>query len=239
MTGWSPERFVRCVSIRAPMLAGPAGQVVGAHLLDRAERRGAGDRVAAVRPAEAADVHARPSRSARPVTAASGSPPAMPLAAVTRSGTTPSSSQANQSPVRQKPVWISSAMNRMPLAVHHSEIAGRKPGAGTTKPPSPWIGSIATHARLAGADLLVEVVDRAGRRLLAGEPVAQRVGHRRPVDLARERPEALLVGHVLGRHRHREVGAPVVGVVEDGHRVPAGRRPGRSSRRSRRPRRRS
>ncbi len=72
----------------------------------------------------------------------------MPLAVVTRSGTTPSKSQANQSPVRQKPVWISSAMNTTPLAVHHSEIAGRKPGAGTMKPPSPRIGSITTQARL-------------------------------------------------------------------------------------------
>src|ERR1700759_3428504 len=50
----------------------------------------------------------------RRVTAASGSPPAMPLAVVTMSGTTPSCSQANQSPVRQNPVWISSAMNTIP-----------------------------------------------------------------------------------------------------------------------------
>ena len=85
--------------------------------------------------------------SARPVTAASGSPPAIPLASVTRSGTTPSSSQANQSPVRQKPVWISSAMNTTPLSLAQADSAGRKPGAGTTKPPSPWIGSIATQAR--------------------------------------------------------------------------------------------
>jgi hypothetical protein len=34
----------------------------------------------------------------------------MPLAVVTMSGTTPSCSLANQSPVRQNPVWISSAM---------------------------------------------------------------------------------------------------------------------------------
>ena len=134
--------------MQRPDLAGPAGQVVGAHLLDRAQRGGAGDRVAAVGAAEAADVHASIS-SARPVTAASGSPPAMPLAVVTRSGTTPSSSQANQSPVRQKPVWISSATNSTPLAVHHAASAGRKPAAGTTKPPSPWIGSMTTQARLA------------------------------------------------------------------------------------------
>ena len=34
-----------------------AGEVLGLHRLDRAERRGAGDRVAAVRPAETAAVH--------------------------------------------------------------------------------------------------------------------------------------------------------------------------------------
>ena len=81
--------------------------------------------------------------SARPVTAASGMPPAIALAVVIRSGTTASSSQANQSPVRQKPVWISSAMNSTPLARHHSATAGRKPGAGTMKPPSPMVGNTA------------------------------------------------------------------------------------------------
>ena len=52
--------------------------------------------------------------------------------------------------------------------------------------------------------------------------LAERVGHRRPVDLVGERPERVLVGHVLGGHRHRQVGAPVVGVVEHGDRHPAG-----------------
>jgi hypothetical protein len=70
----------------------------------------------------------------------------MPLAVVIRSGTTPSRSQANQSPVRQKPVWISSAMKTMPLSEHQAATAGRKPAAGTTKPPSPWIGSMMTAA---------------------------------------------------------------------------------------------
>ena len=69
----------------------------------------------------------------------------MALAVVIRSGTTPSSLQANQSPVRQNPVWISSAMNATPLAVHQAEMAGRNPGAGTMKPPSPWMGSMSTQ----------------------------------------------------------------------------------------------
>ena len=54
----------------------------------------------------------------------------MPLAVVTRSGSTPSCSQANQSPVRQKPVWISSATNTAPAAVAHAgerrQEAGRR-----------------------------------------------------------------------------------------------------------------
>ena len=74
-------------------------------------------------------------------------PPAMPLAVVMRSGTTPSSSQANQSPLRQKPLCTSSAMNRMPLSRHHCASAGRKPRGGTMNPPSPWIGSMMTAAQ--------------------------------------------------------------------------------------------
>src|SRR3954470_4134768 len=100
--------------------------------------------------------------SARPVTAASGSPPAMPLARVIRSGTTPSSSQANHEPVRQKPVCTSSAMKTAPDARHHSATAGRNPAAGTTKPPSPWIGSSTTHATFdAPTYFSMAAIDRA------------------------------------------------------------------------------
>src|SRR5690349_2015576 len=84
--------------------------------------------------------------SARPVTPANGSPPAMPFAVVTRSGTTPSCSQANIAPVRANPLCTSSATNRTPLSLHHAARAVRNPGAGTTNPPSPWIGSITTAA---------------------------------------------------------------------------------------------
>ncbi len=75
-------------------------------------------------------------------------PPAMPLAVAIRSGSMPSVSEANQAPVRAMPDWTSSAMNRTSLALHHSTTAGRKPSAGTMKPPSPWIGSMITAARL-------------------------------------------------------------------------------------------
>ena len=43
------------------------------------------------------------------------------------SGTMPSSSQANRSPVRAKPVCTSSAMKTMPFARQNSAIRGRKP----------------------------------------------------------------------------------------------------------------
>ena len=104
--------------------------------------------------------------SARPVTAASGRPPAMPLAVVIRSGTTPSCSQANQSPVRQKPVWISSAMKTTPLrAAPRRQRRQEARGAGTMKPPSPWIGSMRTAATFVRADLLLDHVDRPRRGL--------------------------------------------------------------------------
>ncbi len=58
------------------------------------------------------------------------------------SGTTPSSSIANHLPARPMPDWISSAMKTMPLVAANSARPAMKPGAGTTNPPSPWIGSI-------------------------------------------------------------------------------------------------
>ncbi len=72
----------------------------------------------------------------------------MPFAVVIRSGVIPNRSLANISPVRANPVWISSAMKTTSFAVHHSTMAGRNPSAGTMKPPSPWIGSMMTAARL-------------------------------------------------------------------------------------------
>ena len=48
----------------------------------------------------------------------------------------------------------------------------------------------------------------------AAEAVVQRVGVRRAVDVAGERAEAERVGHGLEVHRHREVGAAVVRVLE-------------------------
>ena len=93
-------------------------------------------------------------------------------------------------------------------------------------PPSPWIGSMITAATLSSPTcvwirVLIDV-ERLGLARLGAARPAQRVGHRHPVDLAGERAEALLVRHVLGGQRHRQVGAAVVGVVERDHRLPPG-----------------
>ena len=150
----------------------------------------------------------------------------MPLAVVTRSGTTPSWSQANHDPVRQKP--------GLDLVGDEHDAVVLRPGGEGRQEAGRGLDEAALaedrldrDARQVGhADLLVEVVDRAGGRLLAGQAVAERVRHRRAVDLGGERAEAVLVRHVLRRHRHRQVGAAVVGVVEHAHRVAAGRDPG-------------
>ncbi|MCY1534676.1 hypothetical protein D9M68_700560 [compost metagenome] len=69
--------------------------------------------------------------SARPVTAASGKPPARLLAMVMRSGATSWWSMANILPVRAKPVWTSSAIRRMPCWSQISRSAFMKAaGAG-------------------------------------------------------------------------------------------------------------
>ena len=73
-----------------------------------------------------------------------------------------------------------------------------------------------------GAEAVENAVKIA--RYATGRPAgpAQRVGHRDPVDLAGERAEPVLVRHVLGGQRHGQVGAPVVGVIEDHDGGPAG-----------------
>ena len=72
--------------------------------------------------------------------------------------------------------------------------------------------------QVGGADGLLEVRDRALRGVGAREPVVQRVGVGGAVDVAGERAEAEAVGHRLEVHRHRQVGAAVVRVVEHARR---------------------
>src|SRR5674536_285828 len=79
---------------------------------------------------------------------------------------------------------------------------------------------------VAAADLVVHRTDyfRCGlltAALRAGRP-AVRVSHRHPVDLGRELAERVLVRHVLGGQRHREVRPPVVAVVEGDDRLAPG-----------------
>ena len=86
----------------------------------------------------------------------------MPFAVVTRSGTTPSSSQANQSPVRQKPVWISSAMNTMPLSGGPRRQRRQEARRGHDEAALALDRLDHDAGEVVGADLLVEHVDRAG-----------------------------------------------------------------------------
>ena len=76
------------------------------------------------------------------------------------------------------------------------------------------------------AHLRVHLLDEDVERLLGAVRRAarppERVAHRRPVDLAGEGAEPVLVRHVLGGQRHGEVGPPVVAVVEGDDRLPAG-----------------
>lgn len=67
----------------------------------------------------------------------------------------PSSSQANHWPVRQKPDWISSATKTMPLSLANFTISGRKPLAGSMKPPSPSTGSMMIAATFSAPTCLV------------------------------------------------------------------------------------
>jgi len=60
---------------------------------------------------------------------------------VIRSGTTPLRSEANQRPVRPKPVIISSAMNSASCSSAIDFMIGKNSGGGTMLPAVPCIGS--------------------------------------------------------------------------------------------------
>ena len=162
--------------------------------------------------------------SARPVTPARGRPAAMPLAVATRSGTTSSCSLANQAPVRQKP--------RLHLVGDEQDAVLGAPGgqmrAGTRgrhDEAALALDRLDEHAgHVAGADLLVDQVEGPVGRIAPLMPagIPERVGHRHPVHLRGERPEPVLVGHVLGGQGHGQVGAAVVGVIEHDDRLAAG-----------------
>ncbi len=168
--------------------------------------------------------------SARPVTAASGRPPAMPFAVVIRSG-------HDALVLAGEPV-AGAAEPGLDLVGDEQDAVGPAPlgdlgqEAGRRDDEAALaLDRLDEHrggVRLAdlgvhqGHELLERLV---GAVLRTGRP-AERVGHRHPVDLAGERAEAVLVRHVLRRQRHRQVGASVVGVVEGDDRLPAGGVPG-------------
>jgi hypothetical protein len=60
-----------------------------------------------------------------------------PFAIMRMSGTTPHCVTVNQSPVRPKPLWISSAIRRMLCLSQKARKSLKKPAGGTTYPPSP------------------------------------------------------------------------------------------------------
>ena len=84
--------------------------------------------------------------SARPMSPDSGMPLASAFAVQMRSGTTSSWVIASIVPVRPMPACTSSATRRMPWRAVISRMPARKPGDGTMKPPSPWIGSMTAAA---------------------------------------------------------------------------------------------
>ena len=70
-----------------------------------------------------------------------GNPDPNPLPSVIASGVTPLRSQANQRPVRPKPVIISSAMKTAPNSRAMSCARCRNSGGGMTLPAVPCMGS--------------------------------------------------------------------------------------------------
>src|ERR1700694_5388683 len=151
--------------------------------------------------------------SASPVTADSGTPPAMLLAIVMISGTTPACSIANIFPVRPKPDWISSAMSTIPCRSAMRRSSFRKSLGAGTKPPSPNTGSMimADQVLSAISDFknFIERRERALRR-----PTVVFVGIGRVIYLAAIWSEALFVWLVLSGHGKRQQRASVKPVVK-------------------------
>src|SRR4051794_9600323 len=106
--------------------------------------------------------------SARPVTALSGSPPAMPLAETIRSGTTPSCSMAYIAPVRAKPVCPSWATKTTPFSRHHC-ASGQEAGGRHDEAALALDGLDHDGGQVVGTDLRLDQVDRAGSRVATGK----------------------------------------------------------------------
>src|SRR5262249_25408296 len=125
-----------------------------------------------------------------------------------RSGSTPKCSHAKKRPVRAKPVCTSSATSRMPCRSQSRRRPSMKSRGATTKPPSPCTGSTTIAATDCGATCITNA--RSSASILVRE--------RQPVDLRRERSQAVLVGLRLRGERERQVRPSVERALERDHR---------------------
>ncbi len=146
---------------------------------------------------------------------------------ITRSGTTPSCSLANQFPVAAETA-LHLVGHEHDLVLGAPALQRREKTGSRNHEAALALYRLDDHRRhVAGADLGRDHLQGPGGGLLPQQAtVPERIGHRRPVDLAGEGPEALLVRHVLRRHRHGQVGPAVVGVIENDHRRPPRGNPG-------------
>ena len=137
---------------RSPMRHG-VGHQLALDQVERGQRGGAADRVAAVRRAVGA---ALPGADGLPATKAPiGMPEPSPLAVSRMSGSTPSCSQAHIFPVRPTPHCTSSATSRMPCRSQSSRRSRSHPAGGTMYPPSPCTGSTKMAATSLGSSCRV------------------------------------------------------------------------------------
>ena len=209
---WSERRLFRMMALE---FTGARREVAVAQGLDGRERGRGGDRISAVGAAQSAFVHLvhhlgptgdRGERHAAREAFGRGDQVGDDALVVDGEPVTGATEAA---------LYLVGDEERRRWRVVHSDKAGRKPSAGTMKPPSPWMGSIKIAATLWSAHLGLDGLDGARGRLGAGQSVVERVAHGDPVDLGREGAEAVLVGHVLCREGHGQVGTPVVRVVKD------------------------
>ena len=129
--------------------------------------------------------------SARPVTAESGSPSAMPLAVQIRSGSMPSCSQANIAGAREAGLHLVGDEHHVVLAAPVQQC--RQEAVGRDDEAALALDRFDDdRGQVVGAHLLVDDVDRAlggqlavGGQFLAELGIAEQVGQRRAVDLRR------------------------------------------------------
>ena len=155
--------------------------------------------------------------SALPTTPAIGKPPAMPLAKVTRSGSTPACSMQNHFPQRPIPAWISSSMSTMPCSSQTARSALQETGRR---------GVVAALSEYRFDDDRGDVsrCDVDGEDACSGRPsclldcdpeVIDGVGN--VVDVGGERSEEVFVGGNLAGQTEGEHGATVERAVECDH----------------------